>query len=114
MSLSEKLKLKTCQTQTIEVDGDQYNVTGKTKRERGALFAQARKKNGVVDGDKLESLLLVACVSDASDGSTATAEEWNAAPSHITGPLVNAIMIVCGMDKDDLGTSPKDSDSIES
>lgn len=114
MSLSEKLKLKECLQQTIEVDGDQYVVQGKTKRERGALFAQARRKNGTVNGDRLESLLLVACVMDAADGSRATEEEWNAAPSHITGPLINAIMAVCGMDKDDLGTDPKDSDSIES
>ena len=114
MSLSEKLRLKKCLAQTVEVDGDQYIVTGKTKRERGVLFAQARRKNGQVDTDKLECLLLVECVTDADDGSKATAEEWNATPSHIVGPLINAIMLVCGMDKDDLGRDPKDLDSIES
>lgn len=114
MSLSEKLRLKKCLTQTVEIDGDKYTVSGKTKRERGVLFAQARRKNGQVDSDKLECLLLVDCVTDADDGSSATAEEWNATPSHIVGPIINAIMLVCGMDKDDLGRDPKDSGSTES
>lgn len=112
MSLSDRLKEKQCRVATVTVDGLQFKVTGKTKRERGALFAQARDKNGNLNSNKLESLLLEACVCDASDGSKCKADEWDTVPSHITAPLVAEIMRVCGLDKEDI--DPKDSDSTAS
>ena len=111
MNLAERLKSKSVRSETVVVDGDQYSVKGKSKAERGRLFARSRKKDGSIDSDKLEAILLEACVT-SDDGSTATVEEWNLAPAHITGPLVAVIMSVCGLDKDDL--DPKDSDSTES
>ena len=112
MNLSERLKKKTCKVESVVVDGDRYLVTGKSKLDRAKLYAAARKKDGLLDVDKLETSMLVACVS-GEDGSTATADEWNGAPSHITGPLLTAVMSVCGMDKDDLQRDPKDSGSTE-
>jgi hypothetical protein len=114
MSLSDRLKKKAVKVETVVVDGDKYVVTGKSKRDRSALMARCRnKRDGSLNGDKLEGLMLEACVAD-EEGSTATAADWDATPSHITGPLVKAIMSVCGLDDEDLGSDPKDCDSIES
>jgi len=113
MSLSEKLKKKSVKSESVIVDGDTYVVTGKSRRDRAVLMQRSRKKDGALNTDKLESLMLEACVADA-DGSTATAADWDAAPSHITGPLISKIMSVCGMDKDDFEADPKDCDSTES
>lgn len=114
MSLSEKLRQKKCRTLTVTVDGDEYTVTGKSKRERGQIFARARRKNGTVNGERLETLMLVECVVLAEDGSKASDDDWEAAPSHITGPLVKAISEVCGLDGEDLGKEPEGSDETGS
>lgn len=114
MSLAEALRAKQCRSERIEVDGIAFLVNGKTKRERGALFARARDKNGNINSEKLESILLEACVCDANDRSTVPANEWESVPSHITAPLIAEIMRVCGLDKEDLQKDPKDSDSTAS
>lgn len=114
MSLVERLRKKTVRVETVTVDGDKYVVTGKSKRDRSALMARCRKKDGTLNGDKLEGLMLECCVAD-EEGSTATAADWDLAPSHVTGPLIKAIMNVNGLDDDDLAIAdPKDCDSIES
>lgn len=109
MTLSERLKLKQCKNESVTVDGDVYVVRGMSKRERGKLFAQARKKDGTINTDLLEAILLEYCVSDDT-GSKATRMEWDVVPSHITGPLVAKIMEVCGLDKDDLEKDEDDAD----
>ena len=115
MSLAERLRKKAVLVESITVDGDKYLVTGKSKRERSALMAKCRsKKTGITDFDRLEVMLLESCVSD-EEGNKASASEWDAAPAHITGPLIDKIRRVCGMDREDLEESdPKDLDSTES
>tara|TARA_R110000868_G_scaffold260927_1_gene519049 strand:+ start:5999 stop:6343 length:345 start_codon:yes stop_codon:yes gene_type:complete len=114
MSLSERLKKKSVKFERVTVDGDVYIVTGKSKLELGKIRANARRKDGSLNTDKLEAELLVSCVTDEG-GTSATANEWEHASSHVTGPLVTAVISVCGMDRDDLKRDdPKDSDSIES
>jgi hypothetical protein len=115
MSLLAKLKEKQVRTETIEVDGDKFELRGLSKLERSKVFASARNsKSGKMDNDKLESLLLSACVFEPGGGAvTSDWKEWSGLPSHITGPLVAGVMRVCGLDQQDLG-DPKDSDSTES
>jgi len=114
MTLAEKIKKRGVKVETIEIDGLRFKVTGKTKRERGELFARGRNSK-TTDWETVENVMLEACVSDADDGSTMTAAEWAEAPSHISGPALSVVMSVCGMDKDDLKRDdPKDSGSIES
>lgn len=114
MSLAERLRKKAVLVESIVVDGDKYLVTGKSKRDRSALMAKCRsKKTGVTDFDRLEVMLLEACVSD-ENGNKASSADWDATPAHITGPLIDKIRRVCGMDRDDLEeTDPKDLDSTE-
>lgn len=114
MSLSERLRKKPIKVERVTVDGDVYVVTGKSKLDRSKIYAKARRKDGTVDTDKLETEFLVECVTDI-EGNAATADDWNIAPSHVTGPLVSAVMGVCGLDRDDLKREdPKDSGSTES
>lgn len=113
MTLSERLKKKAIKSERVTVDGDLYLVTGKSKLDRSKIYAKARRKDGTLDVDKLETEFLVECVTD-EEGSRAAADDWNASPSHITGPLVNAVMGVCGLDKDDLKREdPNGSSSTE-
>lgn len=113
MSLAERLKKKAIKVERVTVDDDVYVVTGKSKLELGKIRANARRKDGSLNTDKLEAELLVCCVTDEG-GSGASASEWENASAHITGPLVAAVISVCGMDKDDLKREdPKDSGSTE-
>lgn len=112
MSLADKIRKAPVKSVEVEIDGVTYRVTGKLKSERGRLIGLAKRKDGTTNFEKLENIMLEACVCDAEDGSTATQEDWSQTSSHITGPLVARVMTVCGMDKDDLG--PKHSDSTES
>lgn len=114
MSLSEKLKKKACKSERVTIDGDCFIVTGKSLNDTSAIMAKARKANGTLNADKLDRLLLEACVSDPDDGSSMPADEWGGVSRHITGPLMATIMSVCGMDKDDFQRDPKDSGSTES
>jgi len=115
MSLRDRLKEKATLSEVVELGGESFELRGMTKRARGQLFAKARRKDGSVDGDKLEALLLSACVCDPETHQPIFAEsesrEWDSVSSHITGPLMTGVMRVCGMDKTDLG--PKDSDATE-
>lgn len=116
MSLKDKVLAKKAKTELVEVDGDTFLIVGKSKRERGALFAKSRKKDGSVDGERLENVMLTACVHDPESKQPLFAEaefkSWDEIDSGLTGPLFAHVMRVCGMDKQDLG--PKDSDSTES
>lgn len=113
MSLAERLKKKPVKVENVTVDGDRYVVTGKSKLDKGKIYASCRRKDGTLDLDKLESALLAACVTD-EENSSAPVDVWESASSHITGPLVAAVLSVCGMDKDDLKRDdPKDSGSTE-
>ena len=107
-SLAERLKKKRVKSQSVVIDGDTYQVSGLTKRTRGECFAKSRSKStGLLDNERLESMLLAECVCDES-GEKAPASCWEEVPSHITGPLMSVVMRVCGLDREDLA-DPKDS-----
>ncbi len=114
MSLSEKLRNKKCPVERVTVDGMVFSVSGRSLNATAAITAKARKKDGVLQGDKLDRLLLEACVSDPDDGSIMTAEEWGDVPRAITGPLMTVILSLCGLDQEDVQRDPKNSGSIES
>lgn len=114
MSLSEKLLKKKCPVEKVTVDGIDFLVTGKSLNDTAALTAKCRSAKGVLDGDKLDRELLAACVSDADGVSDMTPQQWGEVPRAITGPLMTVILSLCGLDKDDIKRSPKDSDSTES
>lgn len=114
MPLSEKIKKKACPSEIVTVLGDTYLVTGKSLNDAAAITAKARQKDGKLNGEKLDRMLLEACVSDPEDKSTMTADEWGQAPRAITGPLMTVIMSLCGFDREDLERSPKDSSSTAS
>lgn len=115
MSLKDKVLAKKPRTETVTVDGDDYLIVGKSKRDRGALIAKGRKRDGTVDGDRLENILLTACVCDPETKeplfTDAEVKSWEGIDAAVTGPLFSHVMRVCGMDKQDLG--PKDCDSTE-
>ena len=116
MSLKEWITTQPVKVEQFEIDGQKFEARGLKKSQRGVLFAEARKADGSVNGDKLEDLILTACIFDpetqAPVFTEAEAREWRKVPAHITGPAFAKAMSVCGMDKQDVG-SPKDSDSIE-
>lgn len=114
MSLSEKLKKIPCKSERVTIDDAVFVVTGKSLNDTAAIMAKARKANGTLNGDKLDRLLLEACVTDPDDGSTMPEKEWGGISRHVTGPLMATIMSVCGMDKDDFQRDPKDSGLTES
>jgi len=114
MSLSERLKKKACKSERVTIDGEAYIVTGKSLNDTAAIMAKARKANGTLNGEKFDKEILAACVSDADGVSDMSAEQWGQVPRSITGPLVSVIFNLCGLDKEDVQRSPKDSGSTES
>lgn len=112
MSLRDKVLARKTKEETLELDGDNFLVVGKTKRERAALFAKSRKKDQSLDYERLENVILSECVLDPeTKAKLLEPAEWDGVVSELTGPLVAACMRLLGMDKTDL--SPKDSDSTE-
>lgn len=111
MSLSDRLKKRSCPSEVVTIDGERFRVTGLSLNATAAITAKSRKKDGKLDGEKMDRLLLEACVSDTDDGSSLTAEEWGQQPRAFTGPLMSEVMRLCGMDKDDIDRDPKDSGS---
>lgn len=114
MKLFDKIKKAPCKSELVTIDGDQFQVTGKTLNDTGAMMANARKKNGRLDGDLLDRLLLEACVSDPATGETMSADEWGCVPRTITGPLMKVCLDLCGLDDEDIQRDPKDTGSTES
>lgn len=112
--LREKLKLKKCPSRRVTVEGETFVVTGLSLAAVGRLTASCRNSVGKLNGERLDAVLLAACVSDPDDGSTMTAEEWPEIPRAITGPLMSVVMKLCGLDKDDVQLGPNDSGSTES
>lgn len=112
--LREKLKLKKCPVERVTIDGEVYIVTGLSLNATAKLTANCRSAStGKLNGDKLDRVLLEACVTDPEDGSALTADEWGDVPRSITGPLVSVILNLCGLDKEDIQRDPKDSGSTK-
>ena len=116
MSLKDRVLQRKPLSEPVTIAGESFLIVGKTRRERGAIFARCRKKDGSVDGDRLEAMLLAECVHDPETGqpifSVAEYRAWDDVDSGLTGPLLAEVMRVLGMDKQDIG--PKGSDSTES
>jgi len=109
--LKEKVLAKKVKTETIEVDDCCFLVVGMPRKERSDYQAAARKKDGKIDGEKLESDLLAACVREPGNNEPVmSASEWDEVSSHITAKLVQSVMRCCGFDNEDMG---KKSDSTE-
>lgn len=109
MSLREKLLSKTPKSETVEIEDMVFHVIGLTKSERAKTFAECRKKDGKLDTDRLEDVLLESCVRDTDGSVVCNAEEWLNMPAFITGPLVASVIRVNGMDGDDLGKGKSDT-----
>lgn len=108
MSVFEQLKKKPQKSEYVTIDGLKFLVTGKSLNDASKIAAKARKQNGMLDGDKLDRLLLEACVSDPETGQGMSADEWGSAERYTTGPLVSVCLSLCGFDKDDIQRDPKD------
>lgn len=108
MSLSDKLKKITCQSETVTVDGIRFKCSGKSLLDGGEISAKASRKKTKRAG-YLDACWLAECVEDADDGSKLTADEWMNQSKHITGPLITVVMQLNGLDNDDLERDPKDS-----
>lgn len=114
MSLSEKLLKRECPKETVTVDGLDFIVRGLSLNDTAALMAKCRSAKGVLDGDKIDRELLAACVSDVDGSNDMTSKQWGEVPRAITGPLLSVVLNLCGLDKEDVKRSPKDSGSTES
>jgi hypothetical protein len=114
MSLREKILARKPISETVAIDGDTFKIVGKSKRDRAAIFARARKKDGSLDFARLESLLLAACVFDPETDQQLIDDHalWESVDAALTGPLLSHVMRIIGMDKQDV-QSPKDSDTTE-
>lgn len=111
-TLRDKVLAKKPSEKNVTVCGLTFTILGKSKRDRAAMFAKARKKDSGLDFERLESVMLAECVTDPDTKvPVASVTEWDATDSELTGPLVAACMSVLGMDKQDM--SPKDSGSTE-
>lgn len=114
MSLSEKLLKKKCPSERVTVDGMEFIVTGKSLNDTAAITAKCRNAKGVLNGDMMDRELLAACVTDSDGVSDMTPAQWGQVPRAVTGPLMTVVLNLCGLDREDVKRSPKDSDSTES
>lgn len=112
MSLSEKLRAKKCRVETVEIDGDAYRVTGVSMRQLGEVVSGEFRLRKTIPAVVFDAILLAECVTDVSDESKASIDEWLEASSHITTPLVPVAKRVCGIDLEGR-SDPKDSGAIE-
>ncbi len=111
-TLRDRVLAKKPTERTVTVCGLDFVILGKSKRDRAAMFAKSRKKDGTLDYDRLECVMLSECVLDPENKqSVASPSEWEGTDAELTGPLVAACMSALGMDKQDI--SPKDSGSTE-
>lgn len=113
MSLKERIKKRDVARETVTVQGEQFLIVGKSKRDRAAIFAKCKsKKTEKLNYELLEDTLLAECVYDPElNEPLLDVTEWGSIDSAITGPLMSHVMRVVGMDKDDV--NPKDSGATE-
>lgn len=101
MSLRDKLKAYKPRETTVEIDGDAFLVRGLGRIRKNELVDKCSAK-GKLDNEKLESMLLAECVCDPATGELVMSDpaDWDV-PSHVSGPLVKAVLEVCGFDNDE-------------
>lgn len=113
MSLAEELMQLPVLSETLEIRGMRFTITGKLPSEIAAIRAKCTSKSGQLKYELFECQLLEECVKDA-EGRTVPAKAWPKIPRDFYGPCTAAILRTCGMDNDDLRIDPNDSDSTES
>lgn len=118
MSLRERLEAKPLQESFLTVRGEKFLVGELDGATRARLLADCRSKSGKLDSQKLEGVLLSACVKDPDDGlnlySVDEWEKWDKLGSGFRGPLMAEVMRLNGLDDDDVGRELKNSDTTTS
>lgn len=101
MSLRDKLKAYKPRETQVEIDGDVFLVRGLGRVRKNELVDKCSSK-GNLNNEKLEAMLLAECVFDPSSGELVMSDpaDWDV-PSHVSGPLVKAVLEVCGFDSDE-------------
>lgn len=113
MSLRDKLKQRKPAEQTVTLDGDEYLVRFPGRMAKNKAFAAATVK-ALLKPELLEPQLLAICVLDPATEQPVMPDpaDWDL-PSDV-GPLIRAVIQVCGMDKDeakDMGKGSGEKDS---
>lgn len=103
MSLKEQLKAASAKTVTVEIDGMSFLVKGLTRTAKNELSVKCRVGDKT-DNELFEAMLLAKCVCDPESGELVEpdANQWDI-PAHISEPLVQACIDVCGFTKKDEG-----------
>lgn len=114
MSLGEKLRSKQNKVVEVVVDGETCLVRGLGRIAKNELLESCHDGKNL-DARKLEAGILAACVCDPETNEPAlpNPEDWDL-PSHISGPLVEACMKVCGFGADEIETATKNSNATAS
>ena len=114
MSLKDKLKAAKPRIKPVTIDGDTFSVVGLGRIQKNDIVSKSQK-NGKIDNENLEALLLAACVCDPASGNPLMPDpaEWDV-PSHIAGPLVKACIEVCGFDDDEASQLAKKLEETQS
>lgn len=112
MSLIDELKATKPLEEKVFVAGKEFLVVGKTLDMKAKIYASARNADGVLDNAKVDAGFLSLCVLDPNTQKRiGTVDEWKAVPSHITGPLLQVVARVMGLNTE--GTvDPNVLDSI--
>lgn len=116
-SLRERLEAKSLERTVLTVRGERFCIAELSRSERSRLIASTRDKTGKSNNDKLEGVLLSACVLDDTEQTIYSSDEWqkwDALGAGITGPLFAEVMRLNGLDNDDVGREVKNSDTTES
>jgi hypothetical protein len=114
--LGQRLKSMAVPTVDVTIGGERFLLKGMQRIARSQIFADAKTKSGEFDSRKAEGLLLSHCVRDPQTGEAVLPnwEEWDEVPAMVTGPLINQLMKINGMDNDDLGKQEKNSEATSS
>jgi hypothetical protein len=116
MSLDEDLRKIPVLCEEVTVHGREFVVSGKSLRDKGALMARCRRKDGTINGDLFDHTLLAECVKRKHDCKEFSADYWADVPTHITSPLLASVIGLLGFDDDDIKRvrrDPKDLSAIE-
>lgn len=110
--LGQRLKSLATPEERVVVQGIEFWIRGLKRSERSQLLTDGRKKNGELDSRKTEGMMLSACVFDTQGHPVLENwQDWDDVPAAVTGPLVNALMKLNGLDNEDLR---KNSDTTDS
>lgn len=110
----EKLKAAAQSERTVELEGETIVVKGLKRSERNRIQTEATSARGKLNGVLFEAMLLAACCYDkAGEYIQPDYRDWDL-QSHITGPLVAAVVEVNGLDDEEVKALVKKSDTTPS